>query len=50
MNHAFSAASLLVLWAAVVAPASAQVPPTALTAYGDGKFIVAANSQKGGKK
>lgn len=42
MNHAFSAAVLLVLWAAVVAPASAQVPQTALAAYGDGKFIIAA--------
>jgi hypothetical protein len=42
MNHAFSAASLLVLWAAWVAPASAHVPQSALAAYNDGKFIVAA--------
>jgi tetratricopeptide (TPR) repeat protein len=42
MNHAFSAATLLVLWAAVVAPASAHVPQTALAAYGDGRFIIAA--------
>lgn len=42
MNHAFAAASLLVLWTAVVAPASAQVPQTALAAYDHGKFMVAA--------
>lgn len=42
MNHAFSAAALLLLWAAVAAPASAQIPQNALAAYSDGKFIVAA--------
>jgi hypothetical protein len=42
MNHALSAASLLVLWAAWVAPTSAHVPQSALAAYNDGKFIVAA--------
>lgn len=43
MIRAIVATTLVVLWTAASAPASAEIPQNARTAYADGKFIVAAN-------
>ncbi|MDZ4869440.1 MAG: hypothetical protein SGI91_19125 [Alphaproteobacteria bacterium] len=43
MKRAHQAVVVVALWAAMSAPASAEVPQTARTAYADGKFIVAAS-------
>ncbi|MBL8782054.1 MAG: hypothetical protein JNL06_14055 [Alphaproteobacteria bacterium] len=43
MKHAYPAVAFFALCAVVSAPASAEVPQTAQTAYADGKFMVAAS-------
>ncbi len=43
MKHAYPAVAFFALCAVVSAPASAEVPQTAQTAYADGKFIAAAS-------